>query len=276
MRKLVIFCFIPTLIISCGGGGSGTQTSSDVNGNTNVNGTPPSNYIESLTNGGKLTSITNLEVMDSSTNTPLQFAVESITNDTTVTFSITPAHGLSGAVPSLNTSSCRFSQANPQPCKLLLNSATAPDGKYIITPNDGSPLSPIDITTMKSGTILLNGTYSSQETMLDYQCNYKPISYEITANNTQICITMDSQTTCKENKLIPIPSGVDPFFSDGSYVFNVKYFNGTLSLYFMPTYCPGAYSTAQITKISNNTTVMQQPTQNSSTTSINRTHGFFF
>lgn len=244
-------------LVACNGGGSsGGGAGDQVNGNANMNGTPPQDYSANLTNGGSLLSITNVEIATNQNDAILSFGANNLPRNTTVNFTVSPAVGVTGTLPTLNPASCTFESSNPQTCELNLDTNGASAGNYIIQPNDGQNLTPITLSTMSPGSLMLNGTYNATDTGVGSDCSsIGTVHYTLIANNSQICVNFMGNQECQPNAPIPIPSGANPFQGKG-FLSNVKYANGTINLYWTPPYCPGTLEPVVLTKTSNATSAI--------------------
>ena len=128
----------------------------------------PVAYNQPIQSGGSLLSTTGLYVSTGSTDVPLPFEVNGITQDTVVTFTVAPSLASTSTnklqtsvLPVLSSNSCTFNAASPQVCNLNVNFAGTSNGVYTITPSiGGQAMTQITVTSMASSSFTLPlGTY---------------------------------------------------------------------------------------------------------------------
>lgn len=264
---------------ACNGGGSsnnsgsgGGSTSDACANGAATCGAPaaPVAYNQPIQSGGSLLSTTGLYVSTGSTDVPLPFEVNNITQETVVTFTIaqssasTSTNKLQASVlPVLSSNSCTFNAASPQVCNLTVNFTGASNGTYNITPSvAGQAMVPVTITSMNGSSFTLpDGTYTTTEYGAGSDCVPIPISHQMVVNNNQICFA--NTTDCQPNAPFPTPNGPNPFAGHG-YMDYVSYNGTTASLNWTPpANCPMQIAITTITWTGPVTTSVAQVSQKS-------------
>lgn len=252
MKKLSVLLMSicgATALVACGSG------SSSSGGGGGIADTPqPTKYSESIPTGGTLISLNNLYLATDATDAPLSFGVESITADTTVSFTVQANNSTSSGklqattMPTLSPDSCTFDAANPQPCTININASGVPAESYIIVPIVGvGAMPPISVTTQSASSVTLpNGEYTAQiiGTFTDgITCELlTPITASISVSGNQMC----TPGGCKTNKPVPVPSGANPFTN--GFMFNVSWTGTVLTLDDTSAECPGLIGSVVLTK----------------------------
>lgn len=254
MRKnnLLISVLVSTFIASCNSGGG---TSSSNGGSSNNNISQPQEYSAQLPSGGNLMATTNLYLSANSNNIPLQFGVQNLTADTTVTFTVQPtnsnsASSQSASLPSISPTQCVFNVTNPQPCTIIIDTSVAPVGSYRLIPATTENLTPITFTTMTQASFTLpDGTYQSSEYRVNPNCQLTHINETYTVTGGQLCSAVFGE--CQANQEIPIPSGNNPFKGHDGYLLNVAWTGNVATLNWNPEGCPATLASTTLTKVSN-------------------------
>lgn len=249
ITKILLISSTTTLLAACNGGSSGGNSSGG--GGNNYDTPQPQVYSAVLPGGGNLISTTNLYFSTSSNNIPLQFGVQNIINDTTVSFTVQATNSTtktlqSVSLPTISPSQCIFSATNPQPCTITMDASAAPAGSYTLVPATTANLTPITITTeLQSSFTLPDGTYEAAITGAHPpECKLNTSSETLVVSNGTLCVG----SFCQPNYAIPVPSGSNPFAGQG-YFSNVAWTGTVATLNWTPDGCPGVLAPNTFTKI---------------------------